>query len=425
MKYIDEYGVYPNTAELLTEKIQYAIDEAVKCGETLCFKKGTYKTGTLVFKTNLKIFLEKDAVILGSEKIEDYPDNEASFVDAVDEKRGKTLILCYKAKNVEISGEGEICGNGKGFNISTRPFLFRIVESENILLDGIKLTDSAAWGLHINKSSEIKVTNVYINSRVNNNNDGIDIDSSSDVHIENCDISSGDDAICIKTTSDLPTCRVTVKNCKISSGWAGFKVGTETVGDVFDIKVTDCFMYDVCGGGIKLVPTDGSNVSNVYISDIKMNNCTGPVFIVNGERLRKYEGVGRDTFSTIKNVTIKNIEADVVEAKERGIVFDEVWGNAIGGIIISGTKKNMIENLILENITASLPGGIEEYEEKEVSYIGDKYPEFHRMDIVPAKGIYVRDVNTAFLKNIKLSFKKDDVRDCVRYENIINLKSDL
>ena len=102
MKYIDEYGVFPDTQEILTEKIQNAIDDCAKSGETLSFKKGNYKTGTLFFRSNSEIHLEKDAVILGSEDINDYPDNDASFIDAVDEKRGKTLILCYKTENIKV-----------------------------------------------------------------------------------------------------------------------------------------------------------------------------------------------------------------------------------------------------------------------------------------------------------------------------------
>ncbi len=422
MKYIRDYGIISDTDEILTDKIQLAIDDCAKSGETLCFNKGSYKTGTLFLRTNSKICLEKGAIISGSTDMSDYPDNEASFVDAVDQKRGKTLVLAYNAENVEIFGEGEICGNGKMFSANTRPFLFRIVKSKNVRLENIRLTDSAAWCLHLNDSTDITVKYISIDNRVNANNDGIDIDASRNVTIEGCDIKSGDDAVCIKTTSDNPSAHISVKNCRITSDWAGIKIGTETVGDIFDIKITDCFMYDVLGGGIKLVPTDGANVSDVLISDIKMQNCTGPIFIVAGERLRKYAGVGRDTFSTIKNVTIKNIEADVVKAPERGIIFNEVWGNAVGGIIISGTKKNMLENLTLKNISASLPGGIKEYEKKEVSYIGDKYPEFHRMDIVPAKGIYIRDVKNSTLENIKLTFKEDDVRENIVCENVQDLK---
>ncbi len=422
MKYIEEYGVVANADNIITKEIQYAIDECTKEGKTLCFGKGVYKTGTLNFRSNLKIHLEKGALILGSDKIEDYPENKASFVDGVDVKRGKALILCNECENVQITGEGEICGNGEKFNLTERPFLFRIVNSKNIILDSVTLKNSAAWCLHINKSKDICVRNITIDSRVNANNDGIDIDSSSDVLIENCDIKSGDDAVCIKATSLYPSCNITVRNCTMSSGWAGFKIGTETVGDIYNVRVSDCLMCNVQGGGIKIVPTDGSNVSDIYISDIKMINCTGPVFIALGERLRKYEGIGRETFSTIKNITIKNIEADVHRAHERGIAFNEVWGNSIGGIIISGTQKNMIENVVLENITASLPGGVKEYTEKKVKYIADGYPEFHRMDVVPAKGIYMRDVINALIKDVRMSFKEEDVRDQVRYENVLSLE---
>lgn len=417
MKKITDYGIFPDKDELLTEKIQYAIDNSSESGEILLFEKGIYKTGTLFLKDNSRIQLEKGAVISGSEDIEDYPDNSASFIDGVDQKRGKTLILAHKVSNVEIKGEGEICGNGKTLKQSTRPFLVRIVESENVSLEGIRLTNAAAWCLHLNKSSFVNVKNITINSRVNENNDGIDIDASNNVTIENCDITSGDDGICLKATADLPCEYIHVKNCRVSSGWGAFKIGTETVGDIRHIRVENCYFYDTPGGGIKMVPTDGSNLSDVYISDIKMDNCAGPIFIALGERLRKYAGVGRETFSTIKNITIKNIEADVVRAPERGIYLNEVWGNAIGGIIISGTKRNSIENLTLENITASLPGGVTEYEKKDVRYIGDSYPEFHRMDIVPAKGIYIRDAKNVALKNIDLTFKEEDVRDITFFEN--------
>ncbi len=419
MKYIEEYGIVANTDNVITKEIQYAIDECAKEGMTLYFRKGVYKTGTLNFKSNLKIHLEKGACILGSENIDDYSDNNASFVDGVDVKRGKALVLCYECRDVEISGEGEICGNGDKFNELDRPFLFRVVSSEGISLDGITLKNSAAWCLHINKSTDICVKNIHIDSKVNANNDGIDIDSSRNVLIENCNIKSGDDAVCIKATSMLPSCNITVRSCNISSGWAGFKIGTETVGDIYNIKVIDCYMCDVQGGGIKMVPTDGSNVSDIYISDIKMKNCTGPVFITLGERLRKYDGIGRDTFSTIKNITIKNIDADVNKAQERGIVFNEVWGNSIGGIIISGTQKNMIENITLENISASLPGGIEEYSKHGVKYIGKEYPEFHRMDVVPAKGIYMRDAINVKVENLNFTYKEEDIREEIIFENVL------
>lgn len=421
--YVIDYDIIPDTNEILTDKIQKSIDECSEKRETLFFKKGIYKTGTLLLRSNLKICLEKGAVILGSLNKEDYPDNDASFVDGVDQKRGQTLILAYECENFEIFGEGEINGNGRDIHGEGRPFLFRIVKSNNILLENISLKNSAAWCLHLNQSSHIVVKNISIDSRVNGNNDGIDIDASDNITIDGCNIKSGDDAICLKSISYKKCEHINVSNCKITSECGGIKIGTETVGDISDINITNCYLYDVMGGGIKITPTDGAKVCNVLISDITMTNCTGPIFIVLGERMRKYGDVFKSTYSTIKDITIKNINADVIKAPGRGIMYGEVWANAIGGIIISGTKKNLIENLVLENITGSFPGGVTEYIDNDTPYIGDQYPEFHRMDIVPAKGIYARDIKNLQLRNINISFKETDIRETVKFENVVNLSS--
>lgn len=421
IKQISDYGVMPSKEIIQTAKIQAAIDDCAQTGAKLVFEKGTYKTGTLFIKSNTNIELSEGAIISGSTNIEDYPDNDASFVDAVDQKRGKALILVYKAENVHISGKGTICGNGAMLNIETRPFLVRLVESKNLYLSDISLKDAAAWCLHISKSSYVEINELKINTRVNHNNDGIDIDSSDHITINECDIVSGDDGICLKSTSEKSCEYVSVKNCRISSNWAAFKIGTETVGDFNHIEISDCYMYDTLGGGIKFVPTDGANVKDVTIKNIKMDNCTGPIFIIVGERLRRYAGIGRDSLSTIEDVVIENIEATINRAPQRGYYDGEEWGNSIGGIIISGTRKNPIKNLTLKNISALLPGGITEQVSTDVSYIGEKYPEFHRMDPVPAKGVYIRDVVDCRLSDISLKFSENDTRELVFTDNTKNL----
>lgn len=424
MKNIKEYGVIADAQTIQTTAVQSAIDDCAKNGKTLVFEKGKYICGTLTLRDNSHIVLEEGAVIFGSEDTRDYPENEVSFVDAVGRKRGECLVLIAKVNNVIIEGSGVICGNGavfQGERDEVRPFLMRVVEAENVKLKGISLTDAGAWCLHINKSSHVDIDGIKIHSDVNANNDGIDIDSSSYISIKNCDIVSGDDGICIKATTLLPCEYIDVSDCRVSSNWGCFKIGTESVGDVSHVKVQNCLFYDNIGGGIKIVPTDGMNLSDVYISDIEMKNATGPIFVGLGERLRRYAGIGRDTLSTIKDVTIRNIKADVYRAPERGLYLGEVWGDSIGGIIISGTEKNPIENLTLENIEVSLPGGVTKYEEHEVKPIGERYPEFHVLDPVPAKGIYARYTNNSVFKNISLTFKEDDVREVIFTEKCENI----
>lgn len=414
---INSFGVIPNSKDIQTEKIQRAIDECAKSGDTLVFPEGVYNSGTLSLRSNGKINLQKGAIILGVEDLSHYPDNEASFVDAVGRKRGKSLVIAYKTENLEIFGEGEICGNGKAFT-EERPFLFRFVEAKNCKLSGIKLSASPSWCLHINQSSNIEIDGISIDNRVNANNDGIDIDSSEDITIKNSHIVSDDDGLCLKSTSDKPCKNISIKNCKVSSGWGAIKIGTESMGDFLNILIEDCHVYDTLGGGIKIVPTDGGSVDGVTIKNVRMENTTGPIFIVSGTRMREYMGKCKKTKSHIKNVTIENVTADVVSAPIRGEWDNEIWGNAHGEIIISGTKEDPIENLTLKNITASLPGGTIAYDSHPVPYIGEKYPEFHRMDLVPAKGIFARDILGLCLENVSLTYKREDVRDEIVFDNV-------
>lgn len=394
-----------------TQAIQNAIDKTSAESTRLIISAGTYNIGTLIIKSNSDIIIEEGAVLNGIAEIEAYADNTGGFVDAVGRQRGKALIIMNNAKNVSIDGKGTIRGNGSDLKSDERPFLFRLSESENIKISGIKLESSPSWCLHIEKCNNLDVDDITIYNRGCPNNDGIDIDSSENITITNCDISSGDDGICIKATSKRPCKNISVKNCKVSTDWGAFKIGTESVGDFSDISIEDCYFYDVTGGGIKIVPTDGAVVDNITIKNIKMDNCTGPIFIANGERNREYAGEYKDTFSRIRNVEISGITADIVKAPLHCYYEGEEWGNALGGIILSGTEKNKLDNIRISDSAFSLPGGYTGEIPQTVREMEKLYPEFHRFDPVPAKGVYVRHANNIEISNIKMIFKEDDTRE--------------
>lgn len=394
-----------------TVAVQTAIDICAEERKILYISNGTYKIGTVELRDNSHLFFEEGAVFSGIESVSAYSANTACFVDAVNIMRGRTLVLIYKAKHIVIEGKGMITGNGP--NVQTendRPFLIRVAESEDVIIRDVKLTQSISWCLHIFKSRDVCIEHIILYNRGCPNNDGIDVDSSQNVRIIGCDISSDDDAVCIKTTSRVATKDVYVKDCKISTGWGAFKIGTESVGDISNITLEDCEFYDVVGGGIKIVPTDGAIVDGVKIKNVKMRNCTGPIFIANGERNRAYAGEHSDQLSKVRNVEIDGVEADVVAAPTRGYYDGEVWGNAIGGVILSGTAKSKLENIRLTNMKLSLPGGYTGTIRTDIREMGTMYPEFQRFDPVPAKGIYVRHGYNVSWENIDISYKAEDVR---------------
>ena len=73
--YVNDYGVKPDTSFVNTTGIQKAIDDcASKGGGTVSFRAGTYVTGAIFIKSNVQLQIDKDVLILGSTKFEDYPE---------------------------------------------------------------------------------------------------------------------------------------------------------------------------------------------------------------------------------------------------------------------------------------------------------------------------------------------------------------
>lgn len=405
-----------------TELIQKAIDKAASSGEELIIEKGVYITGTLFLRSGLTMRLEKGAYILGSENFKDYSNEVNLFIDAVDHERGRSLIYADGENNIRIYGDGVIDGRGGIFSVShpyhnERPFLVRIMNSKNISIEGITLKNPAAWTLHLMNCEDIQVKSLTIHSRVNENNDGIDIDSCRRCIVDSCSIDSGDDAICLKSTVNRPCSDITVKNCIITTNWAGFKIGTESVGDFDNIVFENSYIYDCYGCAIKICPVDGGSVNGLSIRNIKLSNATGPIFIANGERMREYQpGNSRDTFSSISNVTIDGLCGTCVDAK--GTVYKgQPWGNAKSVICISGTENTHIKDIHLKNFDLSMAGGVALYENQKIPPMGIQYPEFHNFGILPAWGIYIRNTDGLTYSDIKLSARSADCRSKIFTEN--------
>lgn len=405
-----------------TAALQRAIDTCAAQSTTLVITPGLYYTGTLFLKSGLHLVLEESAQLLGAVDLQAYHAC-SPFVDAVGVTRGRALLVAHEIENLLLEGTGTVNGNGSHVVCDNdRPFLFHVEKCRNVTLRNIRLEGSVSWCLHIDRCKDVTVDHVTVYNRGMENNDGIDIDASENVQIRNCDLSCGDDALCLKTTSVNPCRNIHIQNCRVSTNWGAFKIGTESCGDFSDILIEDCHFYDVLGGGIKIVPVDGGCVSNVVIRNITMTHCTGPIFIANGARNRAYAGWKNENLSVIRNVLIENIEADVITAPVRGMYDGEDWGGALGGVLLSGTPAVHLENITLQNLKLQLPGGfVDASHDFQVRELEGLYPEFHRLDPVPAKGVYIRHGKNICLKNLQLTYKAADSRAELYTEDVAGL----
>lgn len=274
------------------------------------------------------------------------------------------------------------------------------------------MRNPGAWTCHLFESSNIEVENISINSHVNSNNDGIDLDSCSDVLITGCDIDTGDDAMCIKSTSSKPCENVVIKNCRLKSDWGAIKMGTESMGDYRNITISDCEIYDTNGGGIKILSVDGSNIYNVKISKINMINVDMPIFIRLGERLRTYRNAPQREVGSIDELYITGVTATTKSLADSKIMPPS-------GIFITGTPKARIGRVVLNYIDITLPGGGKVDDARRVVAEDEtRYPEFSFFGVQPAYGIHARHVKRLEVKSVKFHLTGDDKRPIYKYEDV-------
>ena len=208
---IVSYGAKSDTTVLSTMAIQQAIDDCSKAGGgRVVVPAGNYKTGTIVLKSDVHLYLEKGATLYGSTDLKDYRPMKSDFVSLRTQTPTIQLIYADKVANVQIDGEGTIDGQGWAFKKLTwndegitRPHLIRFIRGEEITVKDITLKNSGCWMQHYLACRYVRIENLKIYNRNNYNNDGLDIDGCYGVWVKGLQVDS--DRISILKTA---WCRV-------------------------------------------------------------------------------------------------------------------------------------------------------------------------------------------------------------------------
>lgn len=417
---IKTYGAIGDGVAMETEAVQTTIDACHAGGGGIVrIPPGDFQIGTIWLRSNITLSLDYGASLLGSTKIADYKTDGLSNPR---EGGPHCLIYAENASRITIEGLGVIDGRGtpeffprirsRGKETSKRPRLIRMVNCDQLTFSGVTYKRPAFWGLHLIDCRNIHFNAITIRFRNNGyNNDGIDLDGCENVLIENCDIDSGDDAICLKSTKN-PCRNIVVRGCRVSSNTAPLKFGTSSRGGFIDVSVTNCYFYNSPMGAIKLQLVDGGRLEDVDISRIVMENVGNPIFIRLGNRGRTYTKrkgqkqepdaePGQAPVGTLKNVRIRDLVAEVTgNDKSRA-----------GPIMITGIPGHYVEDVVLENITISYPGGgTQEDAERVVAEDITRYPEQFFFGVLPSWGAYIRHARKVEFKNVELYTRNADVR---------------
>lgn len=437
---------------LNTQALQQAIDEiSNNGGGCLTLTPGTYLTGMLIMKSNVELHLEAGATLLGSTNPYDY-DAPKGIGKRGDEDVHVGLIVSDHAQNIRFSGKGTIDGQGldlalaidslhhigeridANYNVkrkrpSTRPKLFFLDHTDGIIVEGLTLKNSSGWGLSVDNSTNIKIDGLKVINRGYWNNDGIDLNDCQHAIVQNCDINSADDGVCLKSDNLNSCCQnILVQNCRIASSASAVKFGSSSYGGFKDITIKNIDVYDTFRSAIALETVDGGILENIVVDGIKAVNTGNPIFVCLGARHTDRPGICR-------NITIRNVDVDVPFGRPdqnydlRGPevnYFHNPWPSSIAGL-----PGQYIENVTLENITLSYPGRATKgmayiglYRVKEVDEAAKEYPEFSMYGELPSWGFYFRHIDGLKLNNIHLKLQDKDFRPAIVLDDVKNYSFD-
>ncbi|UTY45978.1 polygalacturonase PglB [Sinorhizobium fredii] len=349
------------TGRNATAEIQSAIDAAsARGGGRVSLLAGEHEASGLLLKGGVELHLAEGALL---RPIPDYEAYRDTTVQVIAEKSNRGMIVARNADNVRITGPGRIEAGGEQFitgddpNVGTfvpaefRPRVVVFEGCRNVGFEGLQVTGSPMWTLHLADCENIVIRNVTItNDRRLPNTDGMVLDACRSVLIEDCTISTADDGICLKTSAGpdskaIGVCEnITVRRCTVSSLSCALKLGTESHGDFHNIVFEDCKISD-SNRGLGLFSRDGGHMRNIRFSRIEVD-CH--------ETLDGFWGSGEALTVTVVDRRPERRAGDV-----ENLLVEAISGRMEGAINVVSTSEAGIRNVALRGITiAQDPGAL-------------------------------------------------------------------
>ncbi|HAQ17641.1 MAG TPA: hypothetical protein DCR40_00205 [Prolixibacteraceae bacterium] len=302
-------------------------------------------------ETNIPDKADKNVIFFEAGKIH-YPDevfiksNQTVYIEGGAIVRGH--FMTDKAQNIKILGRG-ILDNSRYLKGEHRPI--EINQCENVLIEGIILTESRHWSCASTASNHVTYNNLKIVSE-NDWDDGIDIVGSQHVLVNNCFIRTKDDCIAIKSgvnyftkfNSSFTVDDVVVQNSVMWNGvWGNaLKIGFETRSDTIkNITFRNCDLIHTEGpeGTFTIHNGDRAVVKNVLYEDIRVEDSKGWLidFKILFSQYSKDKERGKIEDVRFRNITV---EGDRFPYSQL-LGFDKthrIKGVTLENFVIHGTK---------------------------------------------------------------------------------------
>ncbi len=276
---------------------------------------GVWLTGPIRLKSQVELHLEDGATVVFSDDPADYLPAVRSSWGGIECQNYAPLVYAFGATNVAVAGKGTFApkmgtwqswsGRPKAHlealgrlyrwgdtdepvenrdmtkipGAHLRPQLMQFNRCRNVRLEGFSVRESPLWAIHLFLSSDVVVRGLDIRAS-GRNSDGIDIESSRNVLVEDCRLEQGDDGFVIKSGRDrdgrrlaTPTENVLIRNCEVHGAThTMLAIGSEVSGGVRNVCLQDCRAGRLkCLLRVKTSRRKGGFIENVHFRRVKAN----------------------------------------------------------------------------------------------------------------------------------------------------------
>lgn len=201
--------------------------------------------------------------------------------------------------------------------------MVQLIDSTDVIISNPTFRNSPFWNIHPVNCSQVIVQNVTIIAPLDSpNTDGIDPDSSDDLCIEDCYISTGDDLIAIKSGWDEygifyahPSTNIIIHRIVgQTTSSSGIAIGSEMSGGVSQVHVEDIHFFNSNRGvSIKTARGRGGYVRSVFITGVILSNLKVALKFIGNYGEHPDKSYDTDALPLIENISIQNVTRENIK----------------------------------------------------------------------------------------------------------------
>jgi polygalacturonase len=355
---ITRYGASGDGKKDCTDSLRKAIAAcAAAGGGRVVVPPGVFFTGAIHLDSNVDLHVSEGATLRFSRDPKAYMPVVFTRWEGTECMNFSPLIYAFEKTNVAVSGTGTLdgqadcehwwpwkartnCGWKKGDpsqepdrnalmaagdkNLPVRdrvfgdghylrPCFLQPYRCTGVLIEGVRIVNSPMWEINPVLCRNVTVRGVRIDTH-GPNNDGCDPESCTDMLIENCTFSTGDDCIAIKSGRNvdgrrinMPTSNLIVRNCKMQDGHGGVSIGSEASGGVRNVFIENCEMSSPDLERALRIKTNsyrGGAIENIYFQNVQVGQVAESVIEID---FFYEEGEGGPFKPVVNNVLVSDV----------------------------------------------------------------------------------------------------------------------